>query len=115
MPINKELFKGCSKTVVLRLLSQKKMHGYELSKKLEESFDGQIKITEGTLYPLLHALETDGAITADWEKSEGKRKKKVYRISPKGKKVLKEKLAEWQEFVNTMQVLLPTQCSVFAK
>ena len=111
MTVDKELLKGCSKTIVLQLLSKKGMHGYELSQKLKQSTSGKIEITEGTLYPLLHALEADGSITSNWLHVVGQRRRKVYTITTKGKKLLKEKTKEWQEFLSTMELLLPAKYS----
>lgn len=109
MAINKELFKGCSKTIVLQLLEKEKMHGYELSARLKELSSGELEITEGTLYPLLHSLESDKYIKANWETSGGGRKKKVYELTSSGKKALKVKRQEWQHFVSTMKILLPAK------
>jgi PadR family transcriptional regulator, regulatory protein PadR len=60
MAVNKELLKGTAKTLVLQLLSENEMHGYELLSQLKEKSKNLIEITEGTLYPLLHSLEEDG-------------------------------------------------------
>lgn len=109
MAVDKELLKGCSKTIVLELLSNKGMHGYELSQKLKQRTNGKIEITEGTLYPLLHALEADGSISSSWLHAVGQRRRKVYTITSKGKKLLKEKRKEWEEFLSTMELLLPAK------
>lgn len=106
MAVNKELLKGCSKLLVLKLLSREAMHGYKLSTKLKEVSQGKIEITEGTIYPLLHALESDEAITSSWCNKEGGRKKKTYQITTKGKKILKTRTEEWNEFISSMDLLL---------
>jgi len=98
MTVDKELLKGCSKTLVLKLLSQKGMHGYEIAQELKAVTDGRIEITEGTMYPLLHSLEAGKAISSEWEVG-GKRKRKVYRLTPVGRKLLKEKTQNWREFI----------------
>lgn len=103
MAINKELLKGTAKTLVLQLLSEREMHGYELLTKMREKSKNLIEITEGTLYPLLHTLEADGLLTASWEKSAGKRKRKIYAITPEGKKSLKVRSKELMEFVSVIQ------------
>ena len=106
MAINKELFKGCSKTIILQLLARQQLHGYEISVKLKEASYGELDITEGSLYPILHSLEADKCIEANWEISKGNRKKKVYSLTTKGRKSLKAKTKEWRHFLSTMDLLL---------
>jgi PadR family transcriptional regulator, regulatory protein PadR len=105
MQINKQLLKGCTKTIVLQLLSKKNMHGYELSVQLKTLSAGKVEVTEGTLYPLLHSLEADGAISSTIIE-QGKRTRKVYVITSEGKRLLKSKTEEWQEFQSMMEKLL---------
>ncbi len=105
MQIDKQLLKGCTKTLVLQLLSKKNMHGYELATQLKTLSTGKIEVTEGTLYPLLHALEADGAIASSIVE-QGKRTRKVYSLTTEGKKLLKSKTQEWQEFQSMMDQLL---------
>ncbi len=105
MQVDKQLLKGCTKTIVLQLLSKKRMHGYELSVQLKTLSQGKIEVTEGTIYPLLHSLEADGAITSNIIE-QGKRTRKVYEITAEGKKLLKTKIQEWQEFQSMMEQLL---------
>lgn len=90
-----ELVKGSAGMLVLKLLSEAPMHGYEIIKKMEERSLGVFSLKEGTLYPVLHALEAEGLTIAEWE-GETNRKRKVYSITPKGTKRLKEKHEEWE-------------------
>lgn len=94
-----ELVKGSAGMLVLKLLAEKPMHGYEIIKKMEERSLGVFSLKEGTLYPVLHALEAEGLAAAEWE-GETSRKRKVYSITTKGAKRLKEKHEEW----NTVKV-----------
>jgi PadR family transcriptional regulator PadR len=105
MQVDKQLLKGTTKTLVLQLLSKKSMHGYELSVQLKTLSSGKIEVTEGTIYPMLHALEADGAITSK-VLEQGKRTRKVYEITEEGKKLLKTKTREWQEFQSMMEQLM---------
>jgi DNA-binding PadR family transcriptional regulator len=95
---NKELLKGSSTTVILTLLNRREMYGYELIKEIERESRGAFAFKEGTLYPVLHQLEKQGAIHARWEESGSERKRKFYRITPKGRKLLAEKRQEWTFF-----------------
>ena len=86
-----ELRRGCLVMAVLAQL-RTEHYGYTLKKDLA---DQGMDIDEGTLYPLLRRLETQGLLVSEW-REEDKRNKRFYRLSPQGKGVLKELLAEWQ-------------------
>jgi len=90
-----ELVKGTTGMLVLRLLADAPMHGYEIIRKMEELSKGVFSLKEGTLYPILHALEADDYLEAVWE-GETDRKRKVYHITQKGIKQLKTKHMEWE-------------------
>jgi PadR family transcriptional regulator PadR len=101
-----ELLKGTLKTIVLKLLAKhKKMYGYEITQMVKELTEDKIQITEGALYPTLHALEADGFVTTETEYI-GKRVRKYYSLSPAGKTMAKEKIKELSDFMNTMISLL---------
>src|SRR3984893_13829222 len=85
MTYSPELIKGTLKTIVLKLLADnKKMYGYEITQKVKELTADKIQITEGALYPTLHALETEKLVTIEIEYI-GKRVRKYYSLSPAGK------------------------------
>ncbi len=106
MIFSTELLKGTLKTIVLKLLNDNnKMYGYEITQKVKELTGDKIQITEGALYPTLHALEKDGLVTTEIEYM-GKRQRKYYTISKTGKTKTKEKLSELAEFMETMTFLL---------
>jgi PadR family transcriptional regulator PadR len=106
MTYSPELLKGTLKTIILKLLSDnKKMYGYEITQKVKELTRDKIQITEGALYPTLHALETDKLVTTQTEYI-GKRVRKYYSLSTTGKAKTKEKVSEFAEFMNTMLLLL---------
>lgn len=106
MIYSSELIKGTLKTIVLKLLADnKKMYGYEITQKVKELTSDRIQITEGALYPTLHALENDGLVTTETE-FIGKRIRKYYSLSAAGKTKTKEKVSELSDFINTMAFLL---------
>ncbi|MBS1690102.1 MAG: helix-turn-helix transcriptional regulator [Bacteroidetes bacterium] len=101
-----ELIKGTLKTIVLKLLTDNgKMYGYELTQKVKELSSDKIQITEGALYPTLHALEAEGLVTTEIEYI-GKRMRKYYKLSPSGKATMKERISEFADFMDTMKFLL---------
>ncbi|MFF2094116.1 PadR family transcriptional regulator [Paenibacillus sp. NPDC058174] len=105
MTINKELMKGSTVILILTLLDRKEMYGYEMTKEIEQSSDGVFTFKEGTLYPILHALEVERLVEAYWNE-EGARKRKYYRITDHGRKQLGEKKREWALFRSTVDRVL---------
>ena len=106
MIFSSELIKGTLKTIVLKLLADhKKMYGYEITQRVKELTLDKIQITEGALYPTLHALESEGLLTTETEYI-GKRVRKYYSLSPSGKSKAKERVSELAEFMETMRFLL---------
>jgi DNA-binding PadR family transcriptional regulator len=106
MMYSTELLKGTLKTIILKLLADnKKMYGYEITQRVKELTMDRIQITEGALYPTLHALEADGLVTTETE-FIGRRVRKYYSLSPAGKTRAKEKVKELASFIETMVSLL---------
>lgn len=106
MAYSPELIKGTLKTIILKLLADnRKMYGYEITQRVKEITLDKIQVTEGALYPTLHALESDGLVTTEVEYI-GKRVRKYYSLSPAGKAKAKEKIREISSFMDTMITLL---------
>lgn len=106
MKINKELLKGSTTIIILELLKQKPMYGYEMIKTIDEKSNGIFSFKEGTLYPILHNLESDNFVDSYWEESEEGRKRKYYRITKAGLKNLGEKEKEWTTYKSTVDRFL---------
>jgi PadR family transcriptional regulator PadR len=106
MIYSSELIKGTLKTIVLQQLKQnKKMYGYEITQRVKEMSKDRIAITEGALYPTLHALEAERLVETETE-FIGKRVRKYYRLTKSGQSKAREKVNEFAEFMNTMKFLL---------
>ncbi|HXD94323.1 MAG TPA: PadR family transcriptional regulator [Bacteroidia bacterium] len=106
MFFSSELIKGTLKTIILKLLSEnKRMYGYEITQTVKELTGDKIQLTEGALYPTLHALEAEGLLTTETEYI-GKRVRKYYSLSKNGKAKSLEKVNEFADFINTMKFLL---------
>ncbi|MEK3725253.1 PadR family transcriptional regulator [Paenibacillus sp. FSL H8-0034] len=95
--VNKELMKGSTAMLILTLLGRKEMYGYEMTKEIENRSSGLFTFKEGTLYPILHALEAEKIVESYWSEQEG-RKRKYYRITDNGRKQLQTKQQEWNMF-----------------
>lgn len=107
-----ELIKGTLKTIVLNLLKDNnKMYGYEISQKVKLITNDKIQITEGALYPTLHALEKQGDVTTE-KVYIGKRVRKYYILTDQGKITMTERVNEFTDFINTMRFLLDLDSTV---
>ncbi|MGX4598998.1 PadR family transcriptional regulator [Faecalimicrobium sp. JNUCC 81] len=106
MKINKELLKGSTTILILSLLKRKPMYGYEIIKEIELKSSGVFNFKEGTLYPILHTLESNEMVESFWSEGESARKRKYYKITDKGNKQLREKEDEWKLFTNTVNGIL---------
>jgi len=113
--ISTDLLKGSLKTIVLKLLKENgRMYGYEITRMVEEITSGKIKLTYGALYPVLHKLEAEGSAVAESENFNN-RTRIYYSLTPAGHSVVKEKLEEMKEFLDTIsQVLNPTAGLTYA-
>ena len=97
MAIDKSLVSGSTSMLLLRLLEEKDMYGYEMIDTLESRSNHVFSLKAGTLYPLLHSLEEKGYLTAHENEVNGKTRK-YYSITKNGRNYLKDKKKEWQEY-----------------
>lgn len=105
LQINKELLKGSTGMMILNLLAHKDCYGYQLMKELQQISDGVFHLKEGTLYPILHGLESKQWVESYWDAMDG-RKRKYYRITKKGRSELQAKKKEWKLFRNALDRVL---------
>jgi PadR family transcriptional regulator, regulatory protein PadR len=104
--ISGEIIKGSLKTIVLKLLKEEgPMHGYAITQKAEELSGGKIKLTYGALYPVLHKLKKEGVLVTATE-IRNNRTRIYYALTPKGHKVVIEKIKELTEFIETLQSIV---------
>jgi PadR family transcriptional regulator, regulatory protein PadR len=98
-----DLIKGSLKTIVLKLLKEEgPMHGYAITRKVEELTEGKIKLTYGALYPVLHKLESEKILVTATENFNN-RIRIYYSLTPKGHSAVKEKIKELNEFIEALQ------------
>lgn len=97
MAIDKSLISGSTSMLILRLLEEKDMYGYEMIETLEKKSNNVFTLKAGTLYPLLHSLEEKDYLTAYEDEVNGK-VRKYYSITKNGRKYLKSKKEEWSEY-----------------
>jgi PadR family transcriptional regulator PadR len=100
--LDRELKKGSAELLILSLVEARPRHGYEISKLIESRSDGTIKFNIASLYPLLYRLEKRGWLKGRWVEKAGERRRRYYRLTPEGKKVLAAQRNTWQEFVEAI-------------
>ena len=95
MAVDRSLVSGSTTMLLLKLLSEKDMYGYEMIETLREKSQNVFELKAGTLYPLLHGMEDKNYLTV-YEKEVGGKVRKYYSITKSGRKVLEEKKEEWK-------------------
>ena len=97
--LDRELKKGSAELLILSLVEARPRHGYEISKLIESRSDGTIKFNIASLYPLLYRLEKRGWIAGRWIEKAGQRRRRYYRLTAEGRKILKSHRSAWLDFV----------------
>lgn len=114
MNISKELTKGSSALLVLSVIAEKDMYGYQIIKEIEEKSEKVFYFKEGTLYPILHSFEKEGYVSSFWNVSEQGRKRKYYKITDKGRKVLSKSKNEWKSYSSAVEMVINSSASAMA-
>ena len=102
----RDLLKGSSNSLLLSLLEEQPMYGYQIVKELESRSQGYFVFKEGTLYPALHRLEKSGLITGKWQMLPNGRQRRYYSITPKGVAKLALEKTQWQDFLIAIKLIL---------
>ena len=97
---------GGTAMLVLALLKEREMYGYQIIEELERRSNQVFQLKEGTLYPLLHSLEKEGLVSAREAQSPTGRPRRYYRITGEGLKVLEEKRTEWHAYAHAVSAVL---------
>ena len=107
----RDLLKGSSNSLLLCLLEQQPMYGYQIVKELEARSQGYFKFKEGTLYPALHRLEKADLITGKWQVLPNGRQRRYYYITAKGHAKLAMEKTQWQDFLKAVKLILQPRAS----
>src|SRR5512133_2693221 len=99
---DRELKKGSAELMILALLEDRARHGYEIGQLIELRSRGALRFNVASLYPLLYRLEKRGWIRGRWVEKAGQRRRRYYRLTPTGKRVLATQRDGWQEFVGAI-------------
>ena len=103
-----EMLKGNTETLLLALLENEAMYGYQIVKEVDHRSSGYFAFKEGTLYPALHRLERANLIEGRWEDTPNNVRRRYYLITAKGQEALSDRLSEWHQFSIAMNsIMLP--------
>ena len=94
-----EAKKGSAEMLVLGLVEEEPRHGYEIARLIESRSRGAIVFNSATLYPTLYRLEARGLITGRWVEKAGQRRRRYYRLTAEGRRVLARQRSTWEAFV----------------
>jgi transcriptional regulator len=97
------LKKGSAELLVLSLVEDRARHGYEISKLIESRSEGALKFNVASLYPLVYRLEARGWIQGRWVEKPGQRRRRYYRLTAQGRKVLAAQRQGWREFAQAVR------------
>jgi PadR family transcriptional regulator PadR len=100
--ITKEMKKGSTELLILSLLAGRPRHGYEIGKLIELRSEGKLQFRIASLYPMLCRLEQRGMIAGRWVEKPGERRRRYYRLTANGKRLLKEQRETWKEFISAL-------------
>jgi len=106
MARNNDLVISPVETVILKLLNERMMYGYEIIRIVNERTDGAFAWKEGTVYPSLHRLEIEQAITAEWVEGPYGKPRKFYKLTKRGESLAQERMEEWKTFSGAMDAIL---------
>lgn len=101
--LDRELKKGSAELLLLALVEHRPRHGYEIAKLIEQRSDGRLRFKVASLYPLLYRLEQRGWIQGRWVEKAGQRRRRFYRLTPVGRRVLASHRTTWDNFVQAIR------------
>lgn len=101
-PLEQEWKKGSAEMLILSLVEDQPRHGYEIGKLIERRSDGRLRFHVASLYPLLYRLENRGWIQGRWVEKPNQRRRRYYRLTAAGQRILAQQRRSWQEFVEAV-------------
>ena len=98
-----DLKRGSADLMILAVLEERARHGYEIAKLIDDRSGGVLRFHVGSLYPMLYRMERRGWIDGKWIEKSGQRRRRYYRLTAQGKRVLIEQRSNWQELLAALQ------------
>ena len=98
-----DIKRGSAELMVLAAIEQRARHGYEIAKLIDDRSGGKLRFHIASLYPMLYRMERRGWIDGKWVEKSGQRRRRYYRLTPDGRKVLAEQRSTWRELLDALQ------------
>ncbi|MCA1584803.1 MAG: PadR family transcriptional regulator [Acidobacteria bacterium] len=108
---DRELKKGSAELLVLALLDEVPRHGYEIARLIAEQSDGVLQFHVASLYPLLYRIERRGWIEGRWVEKAGQRRRRYYRLTPAGRRVLSDQRRSWRAFAAAVDRIIAAKAT----
>jgi PadR family transcriptional regulator len=96
--LNQEVKRGSTEMLIMALVEDRPRHGYEIAKLIEQRSDGVLQFHAASLYPLLYRMEKRGLIKGRWVEKAGQRRRRFYKLTAAGQKILDQQRQTWKEF-----------------
>jgi PadR family transcriptional regulator len=103
MAAHTEIKRGGAELMVLAAIERRARHGYEIAKLIDDRSDGVLRFHIASLYPMLYRMERRGWIEGKWVEKAGQRKRRYYRLTSEGRKVLAHQRSTWRELLSALQ------------
>jgi PadR family transcriptional regulator PadR len=104
-PFSPEVKKGSAALLVLALVEDRPRHGYEISKLIEARSNGALTFRVASLYPMLYRLERRGWVDGRWVEKAGQRRRRYYKLTAEGRRVLARQRSIWQQFMSALDLV----------
>ena len=105
----RELLKGVTDPLLLSIIGELHVHGYQIAKELEKRSQGYFKLTASTIYSALRRLESRGLVLSSWQQVTKNQKRRCYQLTDKGQQILKEELTQWIRFIGATDKVIERQ------
>jgi PadR family transcriptional regulator PadR len=103
MAPNTDIKRGSAELMVLATIEQRARHGYEIAKLIDDRSSGMLRFHIASLYPMLYRMERRGWIDGKWIEKAGQRRRRYYKVTPEGRKVLAQQRSTWRELLAALQ------------
>ena len=101
-PPQKDFKKGSAELMVLAVIEDRARHGYDIARRIDQTSDGVLRFHVASLYPMLYRMEKRGWIQGRWLEKAGQRRRRYYKLTPNGRRVLAAQRREWQQLVSAL-------------
>jgi PadR family transcriptional regulator, regulatory protein PadR len=103
MAAHNDVKRGSAELMVLAVVERRACHGYEIAKRIDEDSNGVLRFHVASLYPMLYRMEQRGWIGGAWVEKAGQRRRRYYKLTPAGRRILAQQRDTWRELLDAVQ------------